>query len=172
MDTIWLNFLKKISKIMVAKSYKLSFVPFPTMDFAPYISKVDPTADALLSVHAGADGVRLVKQFKQYGKWNKMALTGGALIIQELLEAMGDDGLGIKGAMFYSTEIDTPENKRYVKAYLEEYKKLPGSLSPCGYEAATAILMALQEIEQDIDNLPGSAGFQGSFSQSRRKSKL
>jgi branched-chain amino acid transport system substrate-binding protein len=138
-------------------------VPFPTLDFAPYLSKIDPKAQAILSVHAGADSVRLVKQFKSYGMWKKMALTGGALIMQELLEAEGDDALGIMGAMFYSTEIDTPENKRYVKAYMDEYKELPGSLSPCAYEAATVFLTAFKELEGEIDNFPNQQAFREAF---------
>jgi len=138
-------------------------VPFPTLDFAPYLSKVDPKAQAILSVHAGADSVRLVKQFKSYGMWKKMALTGGALIMQEILEAEGDDALGVIGGMFYSTEIDTPENKRYVKAYMNEYKELPGSLSPCAYEAATVFLTAFKELEGEIDNFPNQQAFREAF---------
>ncbi len=157
------KFFKKDFKNHGGEVLQSILVPFPTLDFAPYLSKVDPKAQAILSVHAGADSVRLVKQFKSYGMWKKMALTGGALIMQELLEAEGEDAIGIMGAMFYSTEIDTPENKRYVKAYVDEYKELPGSLSPCAYEAATAILMALKEIEGDIDNFPNQQAFREAF---------
>jgi len=145
------KFFKKDFKNYGGEVVQSIVVPFATMDFAPYLSKLDPLAQAVLSVNSGADGVRLVKQFKSYGLWKKMALTGGALTMQENLEAEGDDALGIVGAMFYSSEIETPENKTYVKAYRDEYKGLAGALSVCGYESATAILMALKEMEKDLD---------------------
>ena len=82
--------------------------------------------------------------------WKKMPLTGATLVMQETLEAEGEAALGIMGAMFYSTEIDTPENKKFVKAYINEYKELPGAFSAVAYEAATVIVLALKEIEKDI----------------------
>ncbi len=125
-------------------------VPFPTLDFAPYLSKIDPSADFVYGEFAGADAVRLVKQFKDYGMWKKMPLTGGAIVMQELLEAEGDAALGIVGAMFYSAELDTPENKAFARAFMAEYKKVATALGASAYEGGTAILMALESIPDKI----------------------
>jgi len=125
-------------------------VPFPTLDFAPYLSKIDSSADFVYGEFAGADAVRLVKQFKNYGMWKKMPLTGAALTMQELLEAEGDAALGIIGAIFYSAEIDTPENKTFVKGFMAEYKKVATALGACAYEGATAILTTLASIPDNM----------------------
>jgi branched-chain amino acid transport system substrate-binding protein len=132
------------------KVVQTTFVPFPTLDFAPYLSKVDPQAEFLYGEFAGSDAVRLVKQYKDYGMWKKMPLVGGAIVMQELLEAEGDSALGIVGAMFYSTEIDNPENRAFVKAFMSEYKQVATALAASAYEGGTAILMALKEIERNI----------------------
>ncbi len=124
--------------------------PFPTLDFAPYLSKIDPAADCVYAEYSGADAVRLIKQYKSYGMWKKMPLTGGAIIMQEMLDAEGDDAIGIIGGMFYSSEIDTPVNKDYVKAFRAEYKYIPAGVSTAAYEGATAILMALKAIENNV----------------------
>ncbi len=125
-------------------------VPFPTMDFAPYISKIDPGAEVVYAEFSGADAVRLIKQYKSYGMWKKMPLMGGAIIMQEMLEAEGDDALGIIGGMFYSSEITTPVNKDFVKAFRAEYKYIPAGVSTAAYEGATGILMALKAIENNV----------------------
>jgi branched-chain amino acid transport system substrate-binding protein len=158
-----LKFYTNDFKIHGGEVIQKILVPFPTLDFAPYLAKVDPGADVLISEHSGADAVRLVKQFKQYGMWNKMPLCGGAIILQEMLEGEGDAALGIRGAMFYSSEIDTPNNKKYVKAYMDEYKELPGGVSAAAYDAATAFVMALQEIDEDIDNFPDIRAFREAY---------
>jgi len=125
-------------------------VPFPTLDFAPYLSKIDSSADFVYGEFAGADAVRLVKQYKNYGMWKKMPLTGGALTMQELLEAEGDAALGIVGAIFYSAEIQTPENREFVKAFMAEYKKVATALGASSYEGTTAILTALKAIQNNM----------------------
>jgi len=127
-------------------------VPFPTLDFAPYLSKIDASADFIYAEFAGSDAVRLVKQYKSYGMWEKMPLTGGAITMQELLEAEGDAALGILGPMFYSAEIDTPENKAFVKAFKEEYGKVATALGASAYEGGTAILMALKSLGPAVND--------------------
>jgi len=128
------------------------FVPFATMDFAPYFAKFAPDADVVQAEFAGADGNRFVQQFKEYGLWNKYALVGAGIVLDEFLPVMGKAAVGIVCAMNYSYNYDSPAAKKFAKDYFKRYGEVPGHVSPSAYEISKAAIMALDKLHGDLSD--------------------
>ncbi|MFX8668669.1 ABC transporter substrate-binding protein, partial [Acinetobacter baumannii] len=79
---------------------------------------ISSDADAAYAGFAGVNGLRFLKQAAEYG--NKRPLLGNPTAVDEgVLRLMGDEALGVVSASWYSAELDTPENKRFVDAVMK-----------------------------------------------------
>jgi branched-chain amino acid transport system substrate-binding protein len=80
-----------------------------------------------MTATAGNDTVRLLTQLKEYGILSdKLTLAGAAgAVTQENIGAMGGAGEGFLSAAGYSTDIDTPANKRFVAAFKHDFQNEP-----------------------------------------------
>ena len=105
-----------------------TFPPLGAKDFTPYIGQIRAARpDVIMTATAGNDTVRLLTQLKEYGILNdKLTLAGAAgAVTQENLGAMGGAGEGFLSAAGYSTDIDTPANKKFVPAFKKEFQHDP-----------------------------------------------
>lgn len=130
------------------------YPPLGTTDYAPYLTqlKVDD-ADAVIAVFAGSEAIQFVKQFEEYGLKGEIPLVGTSLLTDDLiLEKEGDAALGIVTSSHYSSQVDTPENKEFVAAYKERYKRPPTLYAEASYVAARVIHDALEKQGGDIGN--------------------
>jgi branched-chain amino acid transport system substrate-binding protein len=130
------------------------YPPFDTSDFAPYLSQAGSfQADAVYAWFAGADAIRFVKQYKEYGLSRRLPLTGhSALTVDTILPAIGDAALGILTVGAYSAALDTRDNKQFVRDYDAAYKSWPSRYSECGWNAAALIATALDTLEGDLSD--------------------
>jgi branched-chain amino acid transport system substrate-binding protein len=105
-----------------------TFPPLGAKDFTPYIGQIRAARpDVIMTATAGNDTVRLLTQLKEYGILNdKLTLAGAAgAVTQENLGAMGGAGEGFLSAAGYSTDIDTPANKKFVPTFKKEFQHDP-----------------------------------------------
>jgi branched-chain amino acid transport system substrate-binding protein len=105
-----------------------TFPPLGAKDFTPYIGQIRAARpDVIMTATAGNDTVRLLTQLKEYGILNdKLTLAGAAgAVTQENLGAMGGAGEGFLSAAAYSTDIDTPANKKFVPTFKKEFQHDP-----------------------------------------------
>lgn len=103
-----------------------------TADFGPYIGQIDDTVDVGLVFMAGADAIRFMKQFSDYGK--KLPLYGYTATVDEaILPAEGKAALGFVGATFYVSTIATPANAAFVQEWQASYKGKPIWQGVSGY---------------------------------------
>ena len=105
-----------------------TFPPLAAKDFTPYIGQIRAARpDVIMTATAGNDTVRLLTQLKEYGILNdKLTLAGAAgAVTQENLGAMGGAGEGFLSAAGYSTDIDTPANKKFVPTFKKEFQHDP-----------------------------------------------
>ncbi len=130
------------------------YAPLGTPDFAPFISRVRfDQADVIYAWFAGADPIRLVNQLKEYGI-KKPIVTHGAFVANFLLPSMGDAALGILSAKHYSDMLDTPENRRFVAAFVQKYKVKPDAWGEQGYVGAKAVVEAVKAVGGKIEDRP------------------
>ena len=105
-----------------------SYPPLGAKDFTPYVGQIRAARpDVIMTATAGNDTVRLLTQLKEYGiLTDKLTLAGAAgAVTQENIGAMGGAGEGFLSAAGYSTDIDTPANRKFVAAFKKDFQSDP-----------------------------------------------
>ncbi len=132
--------------------------PLGTPDFAPYLAKIAARAGAVDAVWAwfpGADGVRFVKQYREFGLKQKIPLiAGGSLVEEQILPEQGRDALGIVSADIYTPTWDSAENRAFVAAFQKKYNVPPSRYADQGYTGARVIIEALKAVNGQIEDGP------------------
>ncbi len=120
-------------------------------DCGSYIAQLKSNVDALFIGFAGSNGFKFLKQYREYG--GKLPILGGMTAIDEsLLQQMGDDGLGCYSTCFYSAQIDTPTNKKFVDGMQRDYKVDPGMYASSTYTNGAVLETALKTINAKIED--------------------
>jgi branched-chain amino acid transport system substrate-binding protein len=129
------------------------YPPLNTPDFAPFLAQLAGVdADAVYAWFAGADAIRFVKGFQEYGLAGKLPLLAyNSLVDDVLLPALGEAALGIVSVGHYSATLDTPENRSFVREYEARYNVWPTRYSEQGYVSAQLLGAA-------VETLKGEAG--------------
>src|SRR5882757_4634305 len=127
------------------KILKEIWPPLGTTDFSPYlidIKSINPpvTYDFM----PGADAIRFIQQYHEFGLKEKMPLTGFTIIDSLTMSALGKSAVGVISATTYTDTVDNPESKKFVADYHAKYNALPDIFSDYGYVAARAIDEALK----------------------------
>src|SRR6266704_2413379 len=123
--------------------------PLNTPDFAPYIAQVAALpADAVYAWFAGADSIRFVRAYKEYGLAGKLPLLAyNTLVDDVLLPTLGDAALGVVSVGHYSAALDTPENRAFVREYEAKYNAWPTRYAELGYVSGQLIGAALETLK-------------------------
>ena len=124
--------------------------PLNVSDYGSYISQINADADAVYAGFAGINGLKFLKQYGEYGL-KKTVLGNPTATDEGILKNMGDEAIGVYSASWYSAELDTPENKRFVDAIAREYKTVPGFYTAGTYVAAMQLEAALVAVKGKIE---------------------
>jgi branched-chain amino acid transport system substrate-binding protein len=135
------------------KVLKEIWPPLNTTDFSPYlvdIKSINPpvTYDFM----PGADAIRFIQQYHDFGLLEKMPLTGFTIIDSLTLKALGKAAVGVISATTYTDTVDNPESRKFVADYQAKYNALPDIFSDYGYVAARAIDEALKLTDGDTSD--------------------
>jgi branched-chain amino acid transport system substrate-binding protein len=135
------------------KVLKEIWPPLNTTDFSPYlvdIKSINPpvTYDFM----PGADAIRFIQQYHEFGLLEKMPLTGFTIIDSLTLKALGKAAVGVISATTYTDTVDNPESRKFVADYQAKYNALPDIFSDYGYVAARAIDEALKLTDGDTSD--------------------
>jgi len=126
--------------------------PLNVGDYGSYVGQIR-TADGVYAGFAGINGLRFLKQYAEFGM--KMPVFGNPTCVDEgVLKNMGDEALGVYSASWYSAELDSPENKRFVAAVMKEYNVVPGFYTASTYVAAMQVEAALNLIKGRVEDKP------------------
>lgn len=124
--------------------------PMKTPDFAPFLQKIkDTKPDAVfLFVPPGEQTVSFTKGFTERGLTAAgiRIVATGDLTEEDVIDAVGDNALGIVTSLQYSEVHDSPENKAYTAAYAKAYPKdRPNYMSVSGYDGLQLIAKTLEK---------------------------
>ena len=122
------------------------YTPFPVNeDFAPFLTKINQAAPKVVyAFFSGSQAVRFVRQYDEFGLRARSRLCGaGFLTESDVLPAQGQSALGIITGHFYSTLLDNPANKAFVRAYRGKYARTPDGFAVQGNDSAQVIVHAL-----------------------------
>ena len=132
------------------------YAPLGTADFAPYVAQLRRDVDVIGVQTVGADGVRFVKQWREYGMQGKIPLVDAAVGFSDLslLPASGEAAVGGYNSQPYQYTLDTPRNRKFVQAFRAKYHRDPGAPSVFTYSALLAIDQATRAVGGKIEDQP------------------
>jgi branched-chain amino acid transport system substrate-binding protein len=125
--------------------------PLNAPDYGTYIAQLKTNVDAIFMGFAGSNGLKFLRQYKEYG--GKTPLLGGMTAIDEsLLRQMGDEAIGALSTCWYSAQLDNPSNRKLVAGMQRDYKVDPGFYAAATYTNAAVLEAALKQIDGKIED--------------------
>ena len=104
-------------------------VPLANPDFAPFLQRVSEIKpDALMGFVPAGVGPTFMRQFVERGldKSGIKFIAEGSITEDDIVNRIGDAGLGVITSHHYSAAHDSPQNK----AFVAEFKKANGGMRP------------------------------------------
>jgi branched-chain amino acid transport system substrate-binding protein len=125
--------------------------PLNVPDYGTYLAQIKTNVDAVFAGFAGANGLRFLSQFREYGL--KHPVLGTMTTVDEgILKNMGDEALGVISAGWYTAAVDTPDNRKFVAAVRAAYGADPGYYTVGAYTACQFLETALTEVKGKIED--------------------
>ncbi len=137
--------------------------PVANPDFSAFVQRaLDTKPDAIyIWIPGGAQPAAVGKALAERGvDTSKIKVLGqDALAFESARKSMGDVALGIITVSDYDSNINTPLNHEFVKAYNEEFHRNPDIYSMGGYDGMHLIYELLKKTggKTDGDSLIGAA---------------
>src|SRR5262249_39827718 len=92
--------------------------PLGTQDFSAYLTDIKSTPPpGTYDFMPGADAVRFIQQYSEFGLKEKMPLTGFTIIDSQTISALGKAALGVISALTYVDTVDNPESRKFAADY-------------------------------------------------------
>jgi branched-chain amino acid transport system substrate-binding protein len=131
--------------------------PLQNPDFAPFLQRVKDTRPEAVFVFLppGSQTIAFIKGYEERGlkQAGIRIIATGDLTDDGVLQAMGDPTLGLITSFHYSAAHDSPENKAFLKSYVEANgtKLRPNFMACAGYDGMAAIAEALKKTGGSTD---------------------
>lgn len=134
------------------------YAPLDTPDWAPFVQQIDSDADAVWAVIAGADAIRFLQSYDDFGVGLPL-LGHGSTTDEQVLGEQQDLAEGVITSLHYSAVIDNPVNDAFRENFEAEYGVTASQYSDNGYTAAMVIEAALEAAgASDSDALVANIG--------------
>jgi branched-chain amino acid transport system substrate-binding protein len=125
--------------------------PLNVADYGTFIAQIKPNVDGVYAGFAGTNGVKFLKQYKEYQL--KPTVLGNPTCVDEgVLRVMGDEALGVYSASWYSAALETPDNQKFVKAIQAEYKVTPGFYTAGTYTSGLWLEEAMKAVKGKFED--------------------
>ena len=129
------------------------WVPLNVLDFAPYLSQIQPGVDAICAVFVAGQAVRFVKQYGDSGLKGKAPLIGtGVMTDESALRSMGDEATGIVGSLLWSPTLQNPANQVFMKLAVAKLGRTPAYFTAIMYSSGRWIADAAQSLNGQVED--------------------
>jgi branched-chain amino acid transport system substrate-binding protein len=98
--------------------------PIVTPDYTPYIAQLTGV-DAIVQGFAGSNPLKFMKQYKDAGM-TLPVLGGGTAGDDALLKSFGDEAVGMITASAWTSDFDSPINKKFIEGMVRDTGAVPG----------------------------------------------
>ncbi|MEQ8291484.1 MAG: ABC transporter substrate-binding protein [Roseovarius sp.] len=132
------------------------FTPFgQTSDFGPYLTNAKSSgAEALFVFYAGGEAISFVKQYGSFDLKEDLPLYGSGFVTSPLyVAAEGDAAVGVIAALHYVPTVDNEINNKFVETYKAAQNKAPSEFTIQGYDAAKALMAAIDSGASDRESI-------------------
>jgi branched-chain amino acid transport system substrate-binding protein len=129
------------------------WVPLNALDFAPFLAQVPTDVDAVCAVFVAGQAVRFVKQYGESGLKSKIPLIGtGVMTDESALRGMGDEAIGIVGALLWSPTLQNPANQTFMKLAEAKFGRTPAYFHAVMYSSGRWIAEAAQSLNGQVED--------------------
>jgi branched-chain amino acid transport system substrate-binding protein len=131
--------------------------PMTNTDFAPFLQKIKDSKPEAVFVFLppGSQTIAFIKGYEERGlkQAGIRIIATGDLTDDGTLQAMGEPAIGLITSFHYSAAHDSPENKAFLKAYVETNgtKLRPNFMAAAGFDGMAAIAEALKKTGGSVD---------------------
>lgn len=130
------------------------------LDFSAELAKAKASgAEALFVFYPGRAGNAFVNQYQQAGLVDSLPLyttyVMDSLSLPVFQEAGMTDVLGSKLTLFWSPDLDAPQNKQFVTNFKKKYDRYPSFYAAQSYDAMFYIKSAVEAVNGDLSNIDG-----------------
>ena len=130
--------------------------PLNVADYGSYITQIKAGVDGVYAGFAGINGLRFLRPLSEFGIKAKVTVLGNPTCVDEgVLKNMGDEALSVYSASWYSAAIDSPDNKRFVQAVMDEFKVVPGFYTAGTYTAGLFLEEAMKSVNGKFEDKAG-----------------
>jgi len=142
-------------------------VPVQNPDFAPFIQRIkDEKPDAVFAfLPAGSQGIAFMKAFRERGldQLGIKLIATGDVTEDQLLDAMGDQALGVVTTHHYSAAHESPENTAFKLAFAKvaPQSTRPNFMAVGAYDGMAAIAAVVRALGGQLDGDRVMAAFKG-----------
>jgi branched-chain amino acid transport system substrate-binding protein len=127
------------------------YVPLGQLDYSAELSRIAAAgSDAIFAFIPGGMGVNFVKQFHQAGLADKVTFLSAFTVDESTLPAQQDAALGLLAGSNWAPNLDNPQNKAFVEAYVKEYNAIPATYAFQAYDAAMLIDSAVKAVKGNL----------------------
>ncbi|WP_025916213.1 ABC transporter substrate-binding protein [Herminiimonas sp. CN] len=131
-------------------------VPLKNPEFGPFVQRVkDSKPQAIfVFVPAGELAVGFMKAYNERGlaQAGIKLLSTGDVTDDGVIEALGDNALGVISTHQYSAAHPSPENKAFLAAYSQiNPKQRPNFMAVGGYDGMAAVYEVVRQLKGNID---------------------
>nr|WP_288900518.1 ABC transporter substrate-binding protein [uncultured Sneathiella sp.] len=127
---------------------------FPAqLDFSAELAKVRAAKpDALFVFYPGKHGAQFMAQYAQADLATSVPLYTTFTIDSISLPRVGEQAEGSLMTMFWSPDLDTPANKRFVGDFMAKYGHYPSHYAAQSYDSIMLINSAVEKVKGDLSN--------------------
>jgi branched-chain amino acid transport system substrate-binding protein len=127
------------------------WAPLGFTDFKDILKQIKPDADAVFLAIVGQSTEIIPKQYRELGF--KMPIIASTVTCEEsVFPASGQYLRGAISSEPYSAALDSPANKKFVKAYMSKFKEQPSWYSASGYTVAAWMDKTAQAVKGNFSN--------------------
>ena len=130
------------------------FPPLGNADYAAVLTEIASTdSDFVYSFFAGADAVRWVSQYAEFGLDEAKQLIGLTLVNDLTIAEQGDAAEGVMILGGWSRQVDTPENVMFMEDFNAAYGEEATGNGSTGFNGGTVLKMAIEAVGGDVENV-------------------
>ncbi|HXW65147.1 MAG TPA: ABC transporter substrate-binding protein [Burkholderiaceae bacterium] len=131
-------------------------IPLKNPEFGPFVQRIkDAKPQALfVFVPAGELAIGFMKAYTERGLASAgiKLITTGDVVDDGVIEALGDDVLGVISTHHYSVAHDSPENAAFLASYAQiNSTQRPNFMAVGGYDGMAAIYEVARKLNGNID---------------------
>ncbi|MBD5803892.1 Leucine-, isoleucine-, valine-, threonine-, and alanine-binding protein precursor [Azoarcus sp. Aa7] len=133
------------------KVVKEMYLPFPNVEFQPYLTEIAALKpDAVFVFFSGGGAVKFVRDYATAGLRSSIPLYGPGFVTDGTLEGQGEAAEGMLTTLHYADNLDLPKSKSFKAAYFKAFKMQPDVFAVQGYDAAQLFAAGLAQVNGDV----------------------